>query len=54
LYKTNNGHGTVEIGSYSSAAGPNGFHRIGVKEGKTGGPPARGISGYYRGMVVTK
>ena len=51
LHKMNNVQGTVGLGSYSAAVGPNGFHSISVKEGKTGGLPGRGISGYYGGMV---
>jgi hypothetical protein len=52
LHETNNVHGTLfGLGSYNSAVDPNGFHRIDVKEGKTGGLPVRGISGYYGQMV---
>ena len=47
LHKMNNIHGTVGLGSYNLAGGPNGFH-IGVKEGKTGGLPA---SSYYGVMI---
>jgi len=51
LHKMNNVQGTVGLGSYSAAVGQNGFHSIGVKEGKTGGLLDRDISGYYGGMV---
>jgi hypothetical protein len=51
LHKINNIHGTAGLGSYRSAVGPNSFHRIGVKEDKTGGLPIRSISGHYEQLV---
>jgi hypothetical protein len=51
LHKTNNIHGTVGLGSYSSAVHPNGFHRIDITEGNTRGLPVRGISAHYGEMV---